>query len=443
MKINNQSFHNCSILTQEFVSCFTDRLGTPQKLMSQAGTQLAEYSYSPWGKPRNPATLQAYDPSVKDWDNLQVSWFHRGFTGHEMLFGVNLINMNGRVYDPYTCRFLSPDPYVQAPDFTQNYNRYSYCYNNPLIYTDPTGKYAVVDDIIAAVIGGVINLAVNAYQGNLSGHGLWGGIGRGLAAFGAGAVGGWGALYPEFGGWIWGGATVGATNAWLGEATTGTEIAIGATIGAFSGVIGGAAGQWGSQFIGSVVINGTNITSPVLQGVITGSAGGAFGGYAGGFTSGLIMTGDLQQANQAGLNGLLTGIAVGGAIGAGAGYKYAIDNEINPWNGNLKFAQTQHYDFTPNQYGDNEVLYRGMTGSEGNEGPIFFTTDPEYAATYCKNGYGVQEITLPRGTLFQMQQNGALQINPNGVHQINGQTYYGNEYMFNNTVRVQLVPRLR
>ena len=55
----------------------------------------------------------------------------------------DLINMNGRVYDPQLGRFLSPDPYVQAPDFTQNYNRYSYVLNNPLKYTDPSGYYRV------------------------------------------------------------------------------------------------------------------------------------------------------------------------------------------------------------------------------------------------------------------------------------------------------------
>ena len=48
--------------------------------------------------------------------------------------------MNGRVYDPMLARFLSPDPYVQMPDYTQGFNRYSYCYNNPFKYTDPSGE---------------------------------------------------------------------------------------------------------------------------------------------------------------------------------------------------------------------------------------------------------------------------------------------------------------
>ncbi len=46
---------------------------------------------------------------------------------------------NGRMYDPTVGRFLSPDPYVQDATNPQNYNRYAYCLNNPLKYTDPSG----------------------------------------------------------------------------------------------------------------------------------------------------------------------------------------------------------------------------------------------------------------------------------------------------------------
>ena len=37
-------------------------------------------------------------------------------------------------------RFFSPDPYVQLPGYAGSYNRYSYCLNNPLVYTDPDGE---------------------------------------------------------------------------------------------------------------------------------------------------------------------------------------------------------------------------------------------------------------------------------------------------------------
>lgn len=43
------------------------------------------------------------------------------------------------MYDPFLGRMLSPDNYVQAAGNTQNYNRYSYCLNNPLKFTDPSG----------------------------------------------------------------------------------------------------------------------------------------------------------------------------------------------------------------------------------------------------------------------------------------------------------------
>jgi len=66
-----------------------------------------------------------------------------GYTGHEHLDKFALINMNGRVYDPIIGRFLSPDPYIQAPYFAQNFDRYSYVWNNPLKYVDPSGYLMV------------------------------------------------------------------------------------------------------------------------------------------------------------------------------------------------------------------------------------------------------------------------------------------------------------
>jgi len=63
----------------------------------------------------------------------------RGYTGHEHIDLFELVNMDGRVYDPRLGRFLSPDPYVQDPTYSQSLNRYSYCVNNPLVFYDPSG----------------------------------------------------------------------------------------------------------------------------------------------------------------------------------------------------------------------------------------------------------------------------------------------------------------
>ena len=91
-----------------------------------------KYAYDPWGARRNPD-----DWTQKD---SRTSWItNRGYTGHEHLDAFGVINMNGRVYDPLTAQFLSPDPELQAPGDWLNYNRYSYCFGNPMRYVDPSG----------------------------------------------------------------------------------------------------------------------------------------------------------------------------------------------------------------------------------------------------------------------------------------------------------------
>ncbi len=52
---------------------------------------------------------------------------------------MGLNDMNGRIQDAVTGRFLSPDTTVPHPGLTQSFNRYSYARNNPLTFTDPTG----------------------------------------------------------------------------------------------------------------------------------------------------------------------------------------------------------------------------------------------------------------------------------------------------------------
>gem|GEM_PF-2155017 len=111
----------------------TDHLGSFDVITDQSGTVVQNYSFDVWGRRRNHT----------NWTYTSVPTaylFSRGFTGHEHLDQFALINMNGRMYDPLLARFLAPDNYVQAPDFSQSFNRYSYCLNNPLIYIDPFGE---------------------------------------------------------------------------------------------------------------------------------------------------------------------------------------------------------------------------------------------------------------------------------------------------------------
>jgi len=94
-------------------------------------------SYDAFGKRRN-ATTWSGALSAGDWTSI-AALTHRAFTFHEQLDNVDLIHMNGRVYDPDLGRFISADPFVQAPLMSQSLNRYSYVMNNPLSLIDPSG----------------------------------------------------------------------------------------------------------------------------------------------------------------------------------------------------------------------------------------------------------------------------------------------------------------
>ena len=113
-----------------------DHIGSVDLVTDQNGAVEENLSFDAWGKRRN-----------TDWRastlDLVSNFTRRGFTGHEHLEEVGLIHMNGRVYDPTLGRFLSPDPFVQAPTNGQSLNRYSYVFNNPLSFTDPSGFFGL------------------------------------------------------------------------------------------------------------------------------------------------------------------------------------------------------------------------------------------------------------------------------------------------------------
>ena len=111
-----------------------DHLGSWTTITDSQGNVEQELSFDAWGNPRNSETW--YGPVSS---SATAPMFDRGFTGHEHLYAFGLINMNGRMYDPQTSSFLSVDAYVQSPDNSQSFNRYAYCLNNPLKYTDPSG----------------------------------------------------------------------------------------------------------------------------------------------------------------------------------------------------------------------------------------------------------------------------------------------------------------
>jgi RHS repeat-associated protein len=104
----------------------TDAIGSLDTITDQSGKAIERRSYTPFGEVR--------DASM----SVGVAPLAIGFTDNRHDTGW-LVNMNGRIYDALSARFLSKDPVNTDPTNSQAYDRYSYVWNMPLALTDPTG----------------------------------------------------------------------------------------------------------------------------------------------------------------------------------------------------------------------------------------------------------------------------------------------------------------
>ncbi len=84
------------------------------------------------------------------------------YTGQQALDGLDILNYGARWYDPLTGRFLQPDTIVPQPFNPQSLNRYAYCLNNPIKYTDPTGHGPF--EVLETLVGEINYLGVEEYE---------------------------------------------------------------------------------------------------------------------------------------------------------------------------------------------------------------------------------------------------------------------------------------
>ncbi|MDD5009720.1 MAG: RHS repeat-associated core domain-containing protein [Syntrophorhabdaceae bacterium] len=166
--------------------------------------------YHPYGTYRLRTDLDASFPNV-----------NHTFTDQEEDDEAGLYNYKARLYDPLLGRFISADSIVPEPGNLQAYNRYSYCLNNPVVYTDPSGQFSL-GDVFNAFITGVVAAVV-----------FWatGGTGTpGITTFIAGITAG-----------AAGGAAGGTVAGGMGAGFNGGDIGYGMLRGMGLGALGGAA----------------------------------------------------------------------------------------------------------------------------------------------------------------------------------------------------------
>ena len=194
-----------------------DHLGSVIAYTDKDGHLTQELSYDVWGRRRDAGTWRYLD-ALTDAHALNP----RGFTGHEHIDLMELVNMDGRVYDPVLGRFLSPDPYVQAPDMSQSLNRYAYCMNCPLSLCDPSG-YSWFSRHWKGLLSSIVGVGVAVLTGG---------------------------MVPGFIGAVVGGTLGGASAALLGAVLNGSNLwqiakatVTGGWLGAVSGVLNYAAGS--------------------------------------------------------------------------------------------------------------------------------------------------------------------------------------------------------
>ena len=251
---------------------YTDFQGSLVALTSHS-LLIEKYAYDPWGMRRDP-----YDWTKPDTREVsqQLSPYltDRGYTMHEHIPGTDLIDMNGRVYDCTTATFLTCDPYVQDPGNWLNHNPYTYCLNNPLKYTDPSGEF------IHLLAGGFLNWAANGFKFNLEGLGYFG-VGAFSAGIFSGLAGGIANTFTKNGS-FWGGfaSNIGSMSnmPWKSIAGFGRGF-----------VTFGGAGLGGGFFtgFGNSLVGGNGLGSSFASGLKSGIIGGAVSGVLGGVSTGL------------------------------------------------------------------------------------------------------------------------------------------------------------
>jgi hypothetical protein len=191
---------------------------------------------------------------------------------------------------------LSPDPYVQVPEYSQNFNRYSYVLNNPLNATDPTGFLLAAFHVHKKLQWAKRHWAdIGPYVGIVVGIVLcWTGVGAMAGAAIAGAVGATGATAAAVASAALIGGVMGGVNAAMMGGGFG-DILRGVVVGALQGAASAGLHGFGEAAKGFM----QHAAYVVGHGVVGGLSNVAMGGK---FSDGFLSAAASACASQMGIS---------------------------------------------------------------------------------------------------------------------------------------------
>lgn len=289
-----------------------DYLGSILAVSDENGDALEQRHYDAWGNFTHlkiGAGAMITDKNIIDNTALLID---RGYTSHEHFAEVGIIHMNGRLYDPLLRRFLNADENIQDPTNTQNYNKYGYVLNNPLLYSDPSGELFGLDDFVAAIIIGAVVGALTYSAGVLISGDYWN-FGNFLKSSVFGAV-------------------TGAVSFGLGQVFSATTF--------WASVGNGALAGAGTGGINSL-LNGGNFLEGLVKGAVTG---GVIGGISYGLGKLFSKPNSSQTVSEIKRNDLVNS---SGSEGDPQKYSYGSVKEFEKGYGGLGNSGVENYYLQP------------------------------------------------------------------------------------------------
>jgi RHS repeat-associated protein len=324
-----------------------DNIGSTNVVTDQNGNVVQRFHYDPFGEQQlvdatqaSSRSLAGEGPGVRTNTSMttprntskvgdinpqdRTSITRYGFTGQEEVNagGIDLIHMNGRMYDPHLGRFLSADPIIQDPSNSQCLNRYSYCNNNPIAAVDPSGfswfsdLWDSIRDAFKDIFHGIGQVLRNPVVGQI--------LEIAVAAIAVGTLGPGATALTMFGHF----AGAAAFNGVVSYAQTGS-IGLGLKTAAFTLLSEYAWAATGAKLGGVQNEIANPVKSTLAHGMVGGSLNAIEGGsFKNGFLSAAVseaLTGPVQSIKISGeqnatimARGLASGV-VGGTVAAATG----------------------------------------------------------------------------------------------------------------------------